>query len=71
MTLLYPDTAEKMFGKFGQSLQSLNGKMAHGGRDVVKLEDPEFEKEFVVYAHDQVEARYVLSPSLMRRLLEF
>lgn len=70
MTLLYPDTAEKMLGRFGQTLQSLNGKISHGGRELVKLEDPEFEKEFVVYSHDQVEARYLLSTSLMRRLLE-
>ena len=70
MTLLYPDTAEKMLGRFGQTLQSLTGKIAGGGRELVKLEDPEFEKEFVVYSHDQVEARYLLSTALMRRLLE-
>ncbi len=37
----------------------------------MKLEDPRFEQEFVVYADDQVEARYVLTPSLMERLVEF
>ncbi|MBM4152734.1 MAG: DUF3137 domain-containing protein, partial [Kiritimatiellaceae bacterium] len=37
----------------------------------VKLEDPEFEQEFVVYSTDQVEARYILSLAFMRRLLEF
>ena len=31
----------------------------------------EFEKEFVVYGTDQVEARYILSTALMRRILEF
>ena len=36
----------------------------------VKLEDPEFMKMFKVYAHDQVEARYILTPSLMERLKE-
>ena len=39
--------------------------------DLVKLEDPEFEKLFVVYSTDQIEARYILSPALMRRLVEF
>ena len=33
------------------------------------LEDPAFEKLFAVYATDQVEARYLLSPSLMERLV--
>ena len=36
--------------------------------DNVKLEDPEFMKMFKVYAKDQVEARYILTPSLMERL---
>jgi hypothetical protein len=34
------------------------------------MEDPEFEAEFVVYGTDQVEARYVLSTSMLRRILE-
>jgi len=39
--------------------------------ELVKLEDFEFEKEFVVYSDNQITARYILSPSLMRRLLKF
>lgn len=35
----------------------------------VKLENPDFEKKFDVYSNDQVEARYLLSPSMMERLL--
>ncbi|NLX25945.1 MAG: DUF3137 domain-containing protein [Lentisphaerae bacterium] len=65
-TYILPDTAEKMFGRFGQKLQGI-GK-SHG--ELVKLEDPVFEKEFAVYSSDQVEARYILSPALMRRMLE-
>lgn len=65
-TYILPDTAEKMFGRFGQKLQGI-GK-SHG--ELVKLEDPAFEREFVVYSSDQVEARYILSPALMRRMLE-
>ncbi|MBW6498394.1 MAG: DUF3137 domain-containing protein [Bacteroidales bacterium] len=38
---------------------------------LVKLEDPEFNKYFVVYGDDQIESRYVLSPSLMQRLTDF
>lgn len=37
----------------------------------VKLEDPEFEKEFIVLSEDQVESRYILTPSLMQRILEY
>lgn len=35
----------------------------------VKLENPDFEKAFDVYSTDQIEARYLLSPSMMERLL--
>lgn len=38
---------------------------------LVKLEDPEFNKHFVVYGEDQIEARYVLSTSLMSRIKDF
>jgi hypothetical protein len=66
-TFVLPDSAEKLFGRFGQKLQEI-GK-SHG--ELVKLEDPAFEKEFAVYSTNQVEARYILSPALMRRMLEF
>ena len=66
-TLVLPDTAEKLFGKFGQKLQSMT--LTRG--ELIKLEDPEFEKEFCVYGNDQVESRYILSTALMRRILEF
>jgi hypothetical protein len=36
--------------------------------DKVLLEDPEFMKQFNVYATDQIEARYILTPSLMERI---
>lgn len=35
----------------------------------VELEDPRFEKIFEVYSSDQVESRYVLTPSFMERLM--
>ena len=66
-TLVLPDTAEKLFGKLGQNLQSM---FATRG-ELIRLEDQEFEKEFCVYGTDQVESRYILSTSLMRRILEF
>jgi hypothetical protein len=39
--------------------------------ELVYLGYPEFEREFVVYSDNQVMARNVLSPSLMRRILTF
>jgi len=66
-TYVLPDTAQRLFGSFGQTLQSWGA--SHG--ELVKLEDPEFEQAFAVFSTDQVEARYILSPSLMRRLLDF
>jgi len=66
-TIVLPDTAERMFGRLGQKLQSINA--FHG--ELIKLEDPEFEKLFVVYGEDQVESRYILSTSLMKRIMDF
>ncbi|UCG49610.1 MAG: DUF3137 domain-containing protein, partial [Phycisphaerales bacterium] len=34
-------------------------------------EDPEFERNFAVYGSDQIEARYILSTSLMSRIVDF
>jgi len=65
--VVLPDTAEKLFGSLGKILQSWNLE-----RDqLVKLEDPEFEKLFVVYGNDQIQARYILSTSLMERIIDF
>jgi len=40
------------------------------GMDRVRLESPQFEKAFEVYGTDQVEARYLLTPDLMQRLVD-
>jgi hypothetical protein len=39
--------------------------------DLIKLEDPEFERMFRVYGDSQIESRYILSTNLMARLVEF
>jgi hypothetical protein len=38
--------------------------------EVVKLENPDFDKNFITYSNDQVEARYILTPSMMERISE-
>lgn len=43
---------------------------AFSGSDVVKLENPDFDKTFVTYGSDQVEARYILTPAMMERILK-
>lgn len=66
-TVVLPDFAERYLGNAGKIFHRMNFT-----RDpLVKLEDPDFEKEFVVYGKDQIEARYILSPSLMKRMVDF
>ncbi len=67
-TVVLPDTAQNNFGDIiGHWLQANNINRD----ELVKMDNPEFEKEFVVYSTDQVEARYILSHSLMKKLLTF
>ncbi|HNR15909.1 MAG TPA: DUF3137 domain-containing protein [Chitinophagaceae bacterium] len=47
----------KLFSSFAWNLEK------------VKLESVEFEKRFIVYSSDQVEARYILTPSFMERIV--
>jgi hypothetical protein len=63
-TYVLPDTAERLLGSFGQSLQKLSGR-----GNLVKLENVEFEKRFVVYSSDQVESRYILTPAIMEAMV--
>ena len=67
-TVILPDTAQNNFGNIlGNWLQSNNINRD----ELVKMDNSEFEKEFVVYSTDQIEARYILSHSFMERLLIF
>lgn len=70
-TYVLPDNAERALGVIGQVLQEWGSRLDAGKGELVKLEDPEFEQLFVVRSTDQVEARYILSTSLMQRLSEF
>jgi hypothetical protein len=67
-TIVLPDTAQSTFGDLiGGWLQSKNMNRS----ELVKMDDPKFEKEFVVYSTNQIEARYILSHALMEKLLNF
>ncbi len=64
-TTVLTDQAEKSLGSLGTFFQKMNAQ-----RDpLVKMENTDFEKAFVVYASDAVEAHYILTPSLMERML--
>ena len=67
-TFVLPDNTETKFGALvGNWLQS---KTSSKG-ELVKMDNHKFEQEFVVFSSDQIEARYILTPSMMERLLEF
>ncbi len=66
-TFVLPDVSENVFGSgLGGFFQKLNIMRPQ----LVKLEDVEFEKAFAIYGTNQVEARYILSPALMQRILK-
>ena len=63
-----PDSAEAAFGQVvGNFLQKLH---LPGRGHMTRMEDPAFEKKFVVYTEDDVEARYILTPKLMHTMLK-
>lgn len=71
ITLVLPDMEQRVLGGLGQWLQNLSAKIGNQPGELVKLEDPEFERLFKVFSTDQIEARYILTPSLMTRILDF
>jgi len=65
-TIVVPDNSEKFLGSISHFFQSFSSR-----GELIKMDNPEFEKEFVVYSSDQIEARYILSHSLMSSILEY
>lgn len=41
-----------------------------GNKNLVELENVDFNKEFVTYSTDQIEARYILTPAMMERIMD-
>lgn len=66
-TFVFPDFAQRTLGILGEWMQGLN--MSKG--ELIKLDHSEFEKLFVVYGDDQIQSRYILSHSLMERIVDF
>ena len=67
-TYVYPDKLAKAFGsQIGDFLQS----NPFGSAKLLKLDNPEFEHYFKVYGESAIEARYILSHSLMQKIVHF
>ena len=54
-----------------RDLQSTISPLNSWRGEIIELEDPEFNRLFIVYGDNQIESRYILSTSLMSRLVEF
>lgn len=63
--LLWPDTSKGLLKFLKKKFSFLSGWQ------VINLEDTEFEKYYIAYGKDQVEARYILSPNLIRRIIDY
>ncbi len=64
-TVILPDIAENHLGTVGTLFQKLNINRD----EVVRLESPIFEKSFSVYSDNQVTARYLLSTTIMEKIV--
>jgi hypothetical protein len=62
-TFIFPKKATSFFRKLRFKI--------YGSSYHVQLEDPEFEREFIVLSDNQIESRYILTTSLMQRLLDY
>jgi hypothetical protein len=58
-TFVLPERASKQIKEVG----------ATGRTKLVKLENPEFEKIFKVFSTDQIESRYILTPTMMESIV--
>lgn len=66
-TTVKTDRAERHLGDLARGLQRLSGAFSKG--KLVELENPDFEAQFKVESTDPIEARYILTPTFMERLL--
>lgn len=66
--VIIPDILNKLLGStISGFLEDINFS-----RDkIVRLESPEFEKVFAIYGTDQIEARRILTPSIMEKILKY
>lgn len=65
--VVLPDRLEKRLDYLAKNIQALKNVQ---GNKLVQLEDVEFERNFAVYASDEITARYILTPGMMFRITE-
>ena len=61
------DKHEAIFGGLARSFQRFFSLLSH--LKLVELENPLFEESYAVYSTDPLEARYILSVTMMERIL--
>jgi hypothetical protein len=70
-TYVLPSSGGDWGGGIFDTLRDWGHALSGRPGEPVRLEDPTFERSFDVHSTDQVEARYILSMSMMQRLVEF
>ncbi len=66
VTRVMPDKEDGIFASLGKGL---SGLFPFESKQAVRMADPEFENHFKVFSTDHVEAHYILSHGMMRRIL--
>ncbi len=64
------DTLEKAGGFVGKGTQKAISTAIPNGNEIITMDNPEFEKYFVVRGEDKVLAHYILTPTLMENLVK-
>jgi hypothetical protein len=64
--LVLPDPNKHSIGTKIQNALGLNFMS-----EPIKMENPEFEAQFTVYGTDDIEARYLVTPAMMTRMVDF
>jgi len=63
-TFVVPDHSEQLLGRWVRKLQSWNRS-----EPLIEMENPDFERAFTVHSTDPIEARYILTPTIMETML--
>ena len=63
--IILPDKLTSHLDYLAETIQAMK---TIDGCKLVKLEDPEFERRFVVYSTDEILARYILTPLMMQQM---
>ncbi|MFV0626553.1 MAG: DUF3137 domain-containing protein [Alphaproteobacteria bacterium] len=65
--LIFPDHLDEKLGYLADNIHAMRTVYKN---KLVKLEDPEFERVYVVYSDDEIATRKVLTPLMMRKLTD-